>query len=313
MLLKVEKRRDDGRDIVILDLVALDGSALPRFEPGAHVDVIIDGLIRQYSLCGDPADSFRYRLGILLEPKSRGGSSSIHRKVVQGSLLTVSEPKNHFPLEPTARHSILLAGGIGVTPILAMAHQLSASGAEFEFHYCARSAARMAFVRELSACDYKDRLQFHLDDGPEEQKFDAKAVLGSPRDDVHLYVCGPAGFMDYVRNAAETLGWHADNVHYEYFAAEVDQSGGAFMVRAEKSGVEVEVHSGETIAAALERVGIFVPVSCEQGVCGTCLIRVVAGMPDHRDFYLTDAEHTANDAMTVCCSRSKTPRIVLDL
>lgn len=309
-------RREVAADgVAAFELQRAGGAALPPFAAGAHIDVELpNGLVRQYSLCNRPGDTACYRIGVLLEPQGRGGSRCAHEALHEGSALRISAPKNHFPLVP-ARHSLLLAGGIGVTPLLAMAEALTAAGASFEMHYCTRSRARTAFAERIAAAPYAPRVAFHHDDDAEAQKFDARAVLAAPAADTHLYVCGPKGYMDHVLGTARTLGWAEANLHWEYFAgAPVDHSADdAFEIELASSGRVIAVPAGQTVIAALAAQGVEVPVSCEQGVCGTCILKVVGGLPDHRDMYFSDAERAANDQFTPCCSRAKTPRLVVEL
>lgn len=315
MTVEVVERSQQTPEIVSLLLAHPDGEALPSFTAGAHLDVEApNGMVRQYSLCNGPGETGRLRIGVLRDPASRGGSQSVHESLRIGSRLRVSTPKNHFALAPAARHSLLIAGGIGVTPILAMAEELAAQGASFEFHYCSRSAARTAFVDRLATCGYKDRVRFHFDDGPADQIFDIPSTLGPADGDRHLYVCGPKGFMDAVIDAAKERGWPAEQIHFEYFSAEAPSAqGAAFDVVVASSGQVIRVAEGVTVIEALRQQGVDVPVSCEQGVCGTCVTRVLEGVPEHRDLYLTDAERAKNDQFTPCCSRSCTARLVLDL
>lgn len=309
---RVATRRLVAQDIVALELESADGSPLPPFEPGAHVDVQLGAdLLRQYSISNDPAQRDRYRLGVLLDPNSRGGSAAVHAGCPVGQVLQIGRPRNQFPLQLDAAHTLLFAGGIGITPILAMAHALHAAGRSFELHYCGRSAARLAFLDELKA--FGDRVQLHLDDGPASQQLAIDTVLASPGPDRHLYVCGPNGFMDFVTGAAHRLGWNDDTVHLERFGAEVNTDGAPFTVVAARSQVTFEVQPGERIADKLIAHGIPVRMSCQSGVCGTCVTTVIDGMPDHRDHVQTPAEKAANRTITVCCSRSKTRRLVLDL
>lgn len=309
---RIAARRVVAQDIVALELESADGRPLPRAEPGAHVDLRVSHeLLRQYSLCPDPAAPERYRLGVLLDPKSRGGSAAIHAGFAVGQLVEIGHPRNHFPLRLDAAHTLLFAGGIGITPILAMAQALDAAGRSFELHYCGRSASRLAFVDELAR--FGTRVQLHLDDGPDAQRLQLDAVLAGPSPDRHLYVCGPNGFMDAVTGAAQRQGWTEETVHLERFGAEVNTDGAPFTVVAARSGLRFEVNPGERIAEKLIAHGIPVRMSCQSGVCGTCLTRVVEGMPDHRDHVQTAHEKAANDRITVCCSRSKTRRLVLDL
>ena len=304
----IAKAEAAATDILGLELT---GDDLPAYEAGAHVDVQIkSGLIRQYSLTGDPADKSKYSLGILLDPKSRGGSAAVHADFKAGKAIKISRPRNNFPLQK-AEHTILFAGGIGVTPMLAMAYALKAKSASWEMHYCGRSADRLAFRSELAR--FGGKVHIYLDDGPKEQALDIQEVLKGASEGRHLYVCGPNGFMDFVVAAAEASGWLDSCIHLERFGAEVNTDGAPFTVVAQVSGKSFEVAPGETIAGKLAENGIDIAVSCQSGVCGTCLTRVVDGMPDHRDLVQTDLEKASNAQITVCCSRSKTRKLVLDI
>lgn len=312
---KVANRTCEADGICSYELVRTDGQALPPFEAGAHIDVHLAGnLVRQYSLCNAPGETYRYLIGVLRDTDSRGGSQAMHVHVDLGSVLQISEPKNHFPLVE-AKRTLLLAGGIGVTPILAMAETLAARGAAFEMHYCARSPEKAAFKERLAGCGFAAQVQFHYDSGEAGQKLDLPALLAAPEPDTHVYVCGPQGFIDYVLGTARALGWPPAQLHVEYFsAAAVDTSGDqAFDVKLASSGKVVTVPAGKTVIKVLEEQGVVIPYSCEEGVCGTCLTRVLEGVPDHRDMYLTEEEQAANDQFTPCCSRAKTPLLVLDL
>jgi vanillate O-demethylase ferredoxin subunit len=319
---RVAARTPLAEDICAFELRAVDGAMLPAFAAGAHIDVLLPGgLTRQYSLCNDPAERERYLIAVLREPSSRGGSVAMHDKVGVGEVLTISAPRNHFPLVGDAERHLLLAGGIGVTPILAMAETLGAQGATgphgatFEFHYCTRSLARTAFLDRLRAAPWGERLRLHLDDGPPAQRLDLGALLGVPRPGTHLYVCGPRGFMDAVLGQARGAGWPEAQLHWEFFAGDAAKTAGdgAFEVRLARSGRVVHVPADRTVVQALEAEGISVPTSCEQGVCGTCITRVLEGVPDHRDLYFTPEEQAANDQFTPCCSRAKSARLVVDL
>ncbi|MFD2236567.1 PDR/VanB family oxidoreductase [Aureimonas populi] len=312
--LRVAERAEDRGGILRLTLAASDGRELPPFEAGAHLDIRVTGegvdLWRQYSLCGDPRERGAYRLGILKDPASRGGSRALHALARPGAVIEASAPRNHFALAEAAPRSILLAGGVGVTPMLAMAHRLHALGRDFELHYCTRSRAVTAFLEEIDAAPFRDRVRFHHDD--EGTLYDP-AALPAPGEGAHLYVCGPQGFMDWLIEAAERAGYPSERIHREYFSADVELSGDSFEVEARASGVTVTVGPDETIAKALERVGIAVEVKCEEGVCGTCLTTVLEGLPDHRDVFLTPEEKAENAEMTVCCSRALSARLVLDI
>ncbi|HSV70079.1 MAG TPA: PDR/VanB family oxidoreductase [Methylibium sp.] len=311
----VARREAAAEGVASFELRRADGAPLPAFEAGAHIDVELPGgLVRQYSLCNRPGERERYLIGVLLEPNGRGGSRSAHERLAPGTALRIGAPRNHFALVP-AKHSILLAGGIGVTPILAMAEALTAADASFELHYCSRSLARTAFAERLAAAPYASRVSLHHDDGPAAQQFDAARVLAAPAPDTHLYVCGPKGFMDHVILSATAQGWAAGHIHYEYFAGAVidHRADGPFEVQVGRGGRVIRVEADQSVVAALAAAGVELPVSCEQGVCGTCITRVLGGTPDHRDLYFNEAEHAANDQFTPCCSRSKTPRLVIEL
>ena len=317
--LVIARRIDDRGAIMLLDLVAADGRDLPPFEAGAHVEVEIPAagaakpMLRQYSLCGDPAERNRYRLGVLLDPQSRGGSAALHSQAAVGQPLRVAEPRNLFPLDSAAELSILVGGGIGVTPILAMAHALHGQGKAFVLHYCTRSPNRTAFLDELDSLPFRDRIILHHDDAPEGERFLPARDLAPVRPGTHLYVCGPTGFMDWVIAEARKSGFAEPQIHREYFTADVDSSGGGFEVVAAKSGMTIQVEEGTPIVVALAKAGIEVTTSCEKGICGSCVVDVLEGTPDHRDSFLTEDERAEGDQILVCCSRSKGPRLVLDI
>jgi len=315
ILVTVASKTREAEDIVSFELVGQGGAALPPFSAGAHIDVKVNERItRQYSLCNSPSEPDRYVIGVLKDPNSRGGSSAMHADVKEGDTLEISAPKNHFPLEP-APHTLLLAGGIGVTPILCMAERLAETGAPFRMHYCTRGRDRTAFYERIAGSSYAAQVDFHFDDGAPEQKLDLAAVLRASPAGTHLYVCGPGGFIDHVKNTARELGWAGERVHVEYFGAspEVLADGEPFQVKIASTGACHAVPADRTVVQVLHEAGIQVPVSCEQGVCGTCITRVLEGTPDHRDLYFTDQERAANDQFTPCCSRAKTPLLVLDL
>ncbi|MGE0294550.1 MAG: 2Fe-2S iron-sulfur cluster-binding protein [Hyphomonadaceae bacterium] len=251
------------------------------------------------------------------EPNSRGGSITVHDTLQVGQTLEISAPRNHFPLDPTKGRRVLLAGGIGITPILSMAHQSLREGCSFAMHYCARTAAKMAFTKRIKQSAIAPYCIFHLDDGPDPQKLDMGAALANPAQSDQLYVCGPAGFIEAALTSATANGWREPQVHREFFSApatERDASADeAFTVVLARLGLNVLVPSGVSIVEALEAEGVSVPTSCAEGICGMCVVPVLEGTPEHRDFVLTDDEHARNDRITACCSRSKTPILVLDL
>jgi len=313
---RVARKTVEAEGISSFELVSADGAPLPAFSAGSHVDVQVPGgLTRQYSLCNDPTETHRYLIAVLRDAGSRGGSVAMHDAVHEGDVLTISTPKNHFALAHEAGSHLLLAGGIGITPLLCMAERLGNVGAAFEMHYCTRSTTRTAFVSRIAAASFAPRVQFHFDDGAADQRLDLAALLATPVPGQHLYVCGPKGFMDAVLATARARGWPEGQLHYEFFAAEVapHAGDGSFEVKLASSGRIVVVPAEKTIVQALAEAGITVATSCEQGVCGTCLTRVIEGQPDHRDLYLTPEEQAAGDQMLPCCSRAKSARLVLDL
>jgi vanillate O-demethylase ferredoxin subunit len=317
---RVARKAAEAEGIVRLELRPLPGQTLPPFEAGAHVELHLpQGVVRPYSLCNRPGAVDHYELAVLRESASRGGSAAVHEQLHEGDEVEIGAPRNLFPLAREATRHLLLAGGIGITPLLAMAEQLLADGADFHLHHCTRSAARTPFAQRLAEPRFAGRATQHHDDGPAAQRADLQAWLARPEPGTHLYVCGPAGFMQAVLRTAQHLGWPAAQVHSESFGAApavpeaAGEAGGAFEVQLGQGGRVVPVAAGQSVVAALAAAGVAVPVSCEQGVCGTCLTRVLAGEPLHCDQYLTDEERAANDQFLPCCSRARTPRLVLDL
>jgi vanillate monooxygenase ferredoxin subunit len=318
MTVKVVRKSREAQDIVSFELARADGGGLPPFSAGAHIDVHVgDGLVRQYSLCNDASETHRYLICVLREPASRGGSVAMHDRVREGDLIRISVPKNHFSLVPASK-TFLFAGGIGVTPILCMAERLAWIGADFEMHYCTRSVERTAFHERIRSSPFADKVRFYFDDSAVADKIDLAAILRPAPENSHLYVCGPGGFIAFVKDTARKLAWTDDAIHFEYFAAQAAPSREAgleadFEVQVASTGATYSVPAGASILQVLLENGIDVPASCEQGVCGTCITRVLGGIPDHRDMVFNDAEHARNDQITPCCSRALTPLLVLDL
>jgi vanillate O-demethylase ferredoxin subunit len=312
---KVVRKTLEAEGIASFELARADGAPLPAFSAGSHIDVHVPGgLTRQYSLCNDANENHRYRIAVLRDAASRGGSTGMHDAVHEGDTLSISEPRNHFPLVH-AKRTLLFAGGIGVTPLLCMAQRLAALGADFEMHYCTRSPARTAFRAEIGASTFADRVHFHHDDGPPSQILNAPAVLGQAEPGTHLYICGPAGFINHLVQNAQGMGWAPEQIHLEYFSAAPQDTSAdqAFEVKLASSGKSYQVAADQTVVQALQAQGIEILTSCEQGVCGTCITRVLDGVCDHRDMYFTDEEKAKNDQFTPCCSRAKGKMLVLDL
>jgi ferredoxin-NADP reductase len=294
------------------ELVDPRGRDLPRFEAGAHIELRVGGFLRQYSLWNDPAERRRYCIAVLRESASRGGSQYLHETVRVGDLVEVSMPRNNFPLDAAAAQHLLVAGGIGIAPIMSMISELRRRRAEFEVHYCTRSPERTAFRNELEPLAAERRLRFHHDGGNPAHGLDIAAALRHPQPGTHLYYCGPAPLMAAATRAA--LEWPPRTAHCEYFTARPERMLGEdrpFRVKLAKSGGDYEVPAGESIVSVLQRQGIAVRTSCELGYCGACLTPYLAGEPDHRDQVLE--ENGRQRYVLICCSRSKTPVLELDL
>ena len=309
--LRVESVRAAAEGVAEIVLRAPDGGSLPAWEPGAHVDLALpNGLVRQYSLCGDPRDAGRWRIAVLRERDSRGGSAWLHDELRAGATLPVSAPRNHFPLVD-AEEYLFVAGGIGITPLLPMAAEVARRGLPWRLAYGGRTAATMAFAEELCAA-HGDAVALTCDDrdGP----LDLDALLGTPRDGVAVYCCGPEGLLAAVE--ARCAAWPAGALHVERFSPRegaLDGARSGFEVELAASGITLSVSPDETIAEALEAAGIDVPTSCREGTCGTCETFVLDGEIDHRDSFLTEQERADGELMMVCCSRAAGPRLVLDL
>lgn len=310
----VQRKTVESADVCSFELVLPNGT-LPGFAAGAHVDVHIgDKLIRQYSLCNNPNETHRYVIAVLREPSSRGGSVAMHDQIQEGDQISISMPRNLFALEPSAKSSLLLAGGIGITPIISMAEHLSQSGANFGLHYCGRSIERMAFIDRLKGSPFYDQTNFYIDN---ENNIDMKGLFSSARPDTHVYICGPSGFIDVAIAKALESGWSKERVHFERFSAleatEQDNSTATFNVQIASTGQTFEVKPNESIVDVLQNNGISIETSCEQGICGTCLTKVLRGVPEHRDMVLSKAERESGQLILPCCSRSLSDVLVLDL
>lgn len=314
MLLRVNVINDETPSIKTFELVDPEGLDLPVFTPGSHVDVTLpDGQVRQYSLCNGPAERHRYLLGVLREAHGRGGSRQMHERVAVGDLLQVSMPRNSFPLDRAAIRHLLIAGGIGVTPLMAMAHSLRVLGADFVLHYCTRDAAQTAFRDFVAEDGMASRVRLHHDGGVPGKGLDVAALLATAVPGTHVYCCGPAGLMAAVK--AASAHWPPGQIHFEHFAAPVASAavgaGADFEVQIASTGAVYPVPCDRSILSVLLGEGVLVDSSCEAGVCGTCTTRYLSGEPDHRDFVLSDVEQ--REHVMVCVSRAKSARLVLDL
>jgi vanillate O-demethylase ferredoxin subunit len=307
-------------DIISFELGKADGSALPIFEAGSHIDVKInETLLRQYSLYNTPANHHTYKIAVLKDANSRGGSQAVHDTFNEGDCIQISMPRNLFPLKNDNSRTLLFAGGIGITPLLSMAQVLDEQGKDFELHYFTRSKTDTAFFEELSQSHFASNVFFHFNDQNEDRDSALKHVLDQKKPSnktAHLYTCGPNGFMDYIFDTARSLGWKDDNLHKEVFNAEpivLDESDKSFTLNLVRSGISFEIPADKTVLEVLEAADIELDTSCEQGVCGSCITKVISGTPDHRDQFLTDSEKSLNDQFTPCCSRSLTDSLSIDL
>lgn len=306
----VESRVVAADGVVVLTLRAAHGEALPSWEPGAHVDLLLPGdRTRQYSLCGDPADRDHWQVAVLREAEGRGGSAYVHDRVQEGSTVRVRGPRNLFPLAGSPRY-LFLAGGIGITPILTMAAQAQARGADWRLVYGGRQRASMAFLDQLAA--YGDRVSVRPQD--ETGLLDLDALLGTPLEDTLVHCCGPEPLLAAVEQRC--ADWPRGALHVERFSAKpMDEPvlSESFEVVLEQSGLTLTVPPERSILDVVEEAGVGVLSSCSEGTCGTCETPVLEGEPDHRDSVLSDEERAEAGCMMICISRSCTPRLVLDL
>lgn len=311
MKVRVAERRMLTESTVALRLVS-DSGSLPGFSAGAHLDLHLStDLSRQYSLC-NPSDTPEYfELAVYIDPDSKGGSKAVGELKV-GDELEVEPPQNHFELVAGSRYR-LLAAGIGITPIWAMAQQLYRESKDFTMHYRTKSPALTAFGPELADAPFAASVQLsHSCDGP----IDIATLVADPIEGERLYVCGPQRYIDPVLDAAAAAGWPQASLHREYFSATLADSDNPehiFKVRVASSGEEYEIPPDRSIAEVLDEAGHFIPLSCEEGVCGTCMVPLLEGEAEHRDLYMTPAEHEEGDMITLCCSRAKSDLLVVDI
>ncbi len=313
---RVNRISSETPGIKVFELVSATSTPLPAVSPGAHIDVRIDeDLVRQYSLCNGPEDRDKYLIAVKREPDSRGGSRALHERVSEGDILSIGAPRNHFALAPDAPHHLLLAGGIGITPILAMARHLQADGTSFALQYFTRSVGETAFHGFLSRPELRGKVVFHYALDPHGLRLYLQRLLQERPPGAHLYVCGPRPFMDLVEETA-AASWPAEAVHAEYFSADPMAFAGPrapFEVMLALTGGTYPVPGDKTIVEALAAHGVEIQTACEQGVCGTCITGLLDGVPDHRDAYLSEAERRACDKILPCVSRARGKLLVLDL
>ncbi|WP_314146488.1 2Fe-2S iron-sulfur cluster-binding protein [uncultured Leifsonia sp.] len=312
--LQIEAIRREAEGVHSVELTAPDGSDLPPFSAGAHVDLLLaPELTRSYSLTNDPAERHRYVVAVNKDPDSRGGSVHVHEQLRVGDRLQVSPPRNNFPLDESAEHTVLIAGGIGITPLRAMIARLERLDRPWELYYAARNRKSVAFWADLELLEAKrpGRIHINLSDSSG-GRLDIEEVVGSAPDGAHFYCCGPERMVEAFRAAAAQRP--AASVHAELFhGAGAPATEGGFRVTLQRSDTSLAVKRGQTVLDALLAAGIEVPFSCKEGVCGSCRVKVIRGLPDHRDLVMTPEEQAKNDQMYVCCSGAKTPELVLDL
>jgi ferredoxin-NADP reductase len=309
--LKVTGYETAAEGVVTLTLADPQGGDLPGWSPGAHIDLQLgESLVRQYSLCGGMSDRSAWRVGVLLDPESRGGSKLVHEELHEGATVRIRGPRNHFPLVHSPRYQFV-AGGIGITPILTMIEAAQARGADWHLLYGGRERASMAFLDELEP--HGERVTVCPQD--ESGMLDLASVLGEPRDDTLVYCCGPEGLLAAVEE--KCASWPEGSLHIERFAAKEveapDDALATFEVECQRSGVTVTVPADRSIYEVVEEAGVDVLGSCMEGVCGTCECDVIEGEGDHRDSVLSEAEKARGDTIMICVSRSRSERLVLDL
>ncbi len=311
----VTKKVVEAHNIMSFELVDAEGGDLPPFSPGAHVDVTIPGgFVRQYSLCNSASERNRYVIGVWKDANSRGGSVALHGAVNVGDTLTVSLPRNRFRVPKNAARAILLARGIGVTPILSIADHLSARGTSFELHYVYALMSPHAFEPLITASNFAADTNFYFEASQKNQLLDAAAVLSDRSDDTQLFISGADWWMDPIVNLAKQKGWSEERIHIERFTAKLAAPvlDTVFEVKIASTGAIYKIPGDKTVSAFLEESGVKIPTSCEQGVCGTCKVKALEGEIDHRDKRLT-AEQRAEGYFLACVSRAKSNQIVLDL
>lgn len=311
LLLKIERIEALTSRIRRLVLITPDGGRLPEFTPGAHLELHIPGDRKQkraYSIVNVSAGD-HYEIAVQLDDKSTGGSKWVHT-LTEGQLIEVEPPRNHFPLIDDARHVLLIAGGIGITPMLGMARALQNSKRDFTLHYAGREAANMAYLDEVQCFGNS---QCWISRGDASKRFPASTVLATPSEGTHLYICGPVEMITSVIQIARELGWPEDHVHYELFAGALEEDGDqAFEVELRASGVTLAVNAGQTLLDVMIEAGLDPMFDCRRGDCGVCVTQVIEGEADHRDICLSDRERSGG-AFCTCVSRAKTAKLVLDL
>ena len=310
---RVRTIRHEAERVLSVELVPVDGAGFPRFAPGAHIDLHLpNGITRSYSLVNSPDDVDRYVVAILADANSRGGSRYVHEQLRCGAILPIGAPRNNFALDEEAASTVLVAGGIGITPMLCMYRRLREKGRDVRLIYCARERSQAAFLDKLDTLDANVHL--HFDAENQGRPFDLATLLAQQPAGVHAYCCGPNAMLSAFESACAKAG--IGNVHIERFTAsaplaDAQQSG--YTVELAKSGRRLAVPAGAALLDVLLEAGVEVDYSCREGLCGACETRVLGGCPDHRDAVLTQSDRAANTVMMICVSGAKSATLVLDL
>jgi tetrachlorobenzoquinone reductase len=312
MQVRVKRISYEAESINSYELVNPAGDELPPFTAGAHIDLhLANGMIRSYSLVNDQSERHRYVIAVNNDAAGRGGSKHVHETLRAGQVIEISRPRNNFALHEDAGHSVLIAGGIGITPMLSMIRRLEALGRSWELYYATRTRVAAAFLDELNALR-PSYLHLTFDQEPQAKMIDLAAIVKAARPEAHLYCCGPVSMLEAFE--AATADRPAGQIHVEYFKAkEKPAADGGFEVRLARSKQTIAVQPGQTILDALLAAGINANYACSEGVCGTCETRVIEGTPDHRDLFLSREEQQANKSIMICCSGSKSSTLVLDI
>ncbi|WP_395069081.1 PDR/VanB family oxidoreductase [Paraburkholderia silvatlantica] len=313
--LRVTSVTYEAEGINSYELRAIDDAGLPSFAAGAHIDVWLPGdLVRSYSLINPQDECDRYVIAVSKDANSRGASRFMHESLRVGTVLTAAPPRNNFPMNERCESAVFVAGGIGITPILAMLRRCGKLNIRWTLYYCARTKEHAAFIPEIHSLATQGGNSVHLnfDQEPGGKILDIGGVLADISSDTHIYCCGPLPMLRAFEGA--TRGRRAETVHVEYFSARQPVAAvGGFTVELSRAKKNFFVPAGKTILDVLLEAGIDAPYSCREGVCSTCETRVLEGEPDHRDVVLSPVEHASNRSMMICCSGSKTKKLVLDL
>jgi ferredoxin-NADP reductase len=309
ILVRLQSITYEAKDVNLFEFIALNGQKLQAFSAGSHIDVYLpNGLIRQYSLCNSPLENDRYVIGVKRDAESRGGSTLMHDELKVGIKLKISLPRNNFPLSNQLQHSVLIGGGIGITPLISMAHELSAKNASWQLFCSFKSRSDVALSWQFDP----SKVHLHIDNESQNGFLDMASILSNAPEGSHFYCCGPEPMLNQFIELSKSID--SSRIHFEFFKPIATKvSGDSFEVNLHQTKKRFQVGPDQTILQVLQKNGISAPGSCEQGICGTCETLVLDGIPDHRDSLLSAEEKSTNKVMMICCSRSLSPSITLDL